>query len=155
VNHRFEKLSSLLNAADTQLNVANLNEISTGSINTIYEAGDKTACPSTIKVDQLSTISKSKTFKVNSSNNKTSSTQSRNSTQLNSIIHNRIHSKQQRFVSDQCKKTFTQTYNLTSHKILNSEKKPYQCELCLPKKFAKSFNLIVHKRLHSGETLSL
>jgi hypothetical protein len=93
MNHRLEKLSSLLNAADTQLNLVNLNEISIGSINIIYEASENNSCLSTIK--PISTIPKSKTFKVNSSNNKTCNRQSTNSTQLNSIIHNRIHSKQQ------------------------------------------------------------
>ena len=137
MNHRIDKLSSLVNANQPQSDVANLNEISIGSINTINEASENNACPSAIKVDPLSTIPKLNAFKVDSSNNKTCTTQSTNSTQLNSFIHNRIHSKQKRFVCDQCQKSFTQRGSLTSHKILHLGNKPYQCDLC-PQKFAKS-----------------
>ena len=109
MNHRLEKLSSLLNANPSQLNVTNTSEISIGSINTINEASENNAFTSTIQVDPLSTIPKLNAFKVNSSNNKTCNTQSTNSTQLNSIIHNRIHSKQKPFACDQCSKDFYST----------------------------------------------
>jgi hypothetical protein len=57
-----------LDAADTQTNVTNLNEISIERENGINEASDN-SCSSTIKVNPLS-IQKSNRFKINSSNKK-------------------------------------------------------------------------------------
>ena len=59
MDHRIEKLSSLLDADETHQNVANINEISIVA----NEAGDENACSSTIKVKPL-LIQKSKRFKI-------------------------------------------------------------------------------------------
>ncbi len=66
MNHHLVNLSSLLNANQSQLNVANLNEISNERENAINEASDNSSCSSTINVRPL-LIQKSNRFKVNSS----------------------------------------------------------------------------------------
>ncbi len=86
MNHRIEKLSSLLDANETQTNVSNKSEISIKC---------DASCSSTIKVEPL-LIPQSKRFKVNSSIRKhkceTCKKIFKISTQLN--IHTRIHLQQ-------------------------------------------------------------
>jgi uncharacterized Zn-finger protein len=137
MNHRIEKLSTLLNASETQLD--DVNEITMQSENVINETSDN-SCSSTIKVEP-SSMPKSPRFKVNSSIKERTITLK---------IHNRIHSKQKRFTCDQCQKTFTQKHNLLTHKMVHTGEKPYQCDLCCMK-FTRSDILTIHKRIHTGD----
>ena len=66
MNHRIEKLSSLLNSNESQLNVANKNEISNEHENAINVTSDNNSCSTIIKFEQIS-MPKSNRFKVNSS----------------------------------------------------------------------------------------
>jgi hypothetical protein len=121
LNHRLEKLSSLLNAKETQLNVENINVITIVE----NEASDENACSSTIKVEPL-LIQQSKISKIKATIRKdTFYKRFTTSTQLS--IHNRIHSKHKRFACDQ--KIFSTKDNLSTHK----GERPYSCDLC-PKK---------------------
>jgi uncharacterized Zn-finger protein len=143
MNHRFEKLSTLLDANETQPNVANRLEISIKC---------KYSCSSTIKVNPV-LMSKSLRYKVNSSIRKykckTCTKRFQTSTQLN--IHTRIHLKQQKpFACDQCQITFTQSCNLKRHKRMHSGEKLFSCDIC-PFKCRESHYLTVHKRTHTGE----
>ena len=98
MNHRIEKLSSLLNSNETQLNMANRNEISIKCKIQTNESNNDNSCSSTIKVNPL-LIPKSKIFKVDSSIKKhkceTCKKRFKTSTHLN--IHKRLHSKQKPF----------------------------------------------------------
>jgi uncharacterized Zn-finger protein len=147
MNHRIEKLSTLLDLKEIQL-----NEISIERQNQTNEVSDNNSCSSPIKVEPLLIVQKSKRFKINSSNRKLKceTCKKRFPSQSKLNIHNRIHSKEKPFACDQCQMTFTQKSNLTTHKRTHSEEKPYQCNFC-PKKFAQFINLISHKRLHTGE----
>ena len=62
MNHRIEKLSTLLDATDTQLNVTNTNEISIERENAINNTSES-SCSSTIKVEPLS-MQKTQRLKV-------------------------------------------------------------------------------------------
>jgi len=103
MNHRIEKLSSLLNANETQLNLSNRNEVTIKLENALNETSDN-ACSSTIKVESLS-IQKSESFKVNSSIKEhqceTSSTQFTNSSQL----------KEPRFTCDHWETKFVRSHH--------------------------------------------
>jgi uncharacterized Zn-finger protein len=151
MNHRIEKLSTMLDEYETQLNVSNKSPLSIECENEINESSDNSSCSSTINVEPL-LLSKSKRFKVNSSIRKctseTSNTKFSNSTQLN--IHHRVHTKQKRFTCDQCEKTFSQRQYLSKHTKLHTGEKPYQCGVC-QKKFSDSSCLLRHKRTHTGE----
>ena len=132
LNDRIEKLSTLLDANETQLNVANIiSEISIEREYELNKASEHNSCSSTIKVNPL-LISKSKRFKMNSSNKKykceTCKKRFKTSTELK--IHNRIHSKEKPFACDQCQMTFCTKGNLTTHKRLHTGEKPYQCDIC-------------------------
>ena len=102
INHRIEKLSTLLDVNESQSNVTNINEISIQRENSISNASYNSSSPSTIKVEPLSMPNNPKRSKVNSSNNQ-NIYEAINSSQMN--IHKRIHSKQKRFACDQCPKT--------------------------------------------------
>ncbi len=69
MNHRIEKLLSLVDANQPQSNVANLSEISNEHEISLNETSDNNSCSSTIKVEPLSMLI-SKRFKSNSSNRK-------------------------------------------------------------------------------------
>ncbi len=136
LNHRIEKLSSLLDANETQPNVSNKSEISIKC---------DASCSSTIKVEPL-------LIPVNSSIRKhkceTCNKRFKTSTQLN--IHKRIHLQQKPFACDQCPKTFNRTCNLKRHKMLHTGEKPFSCDTC-PFKCRESHHLVEHKRTHTGE----
>ena len=129
----------------------NITEISIEHENAINETSDDTSFSSTINVNPV-IITKSKRFKVNSSNNQnigqTCNTNKSNSTQLN--IHKRIHSKEKPFACDQCQKSFTKKSYLTIHIRVHTGDKPYHCEIC-KKKFSNSSDLRRHQRIHTGE----
>ena len=148
LNHRIQKLSTMLDANETQLNVTNINEISIERENTTNEASDNS---SIIKITQL-LMSKSKKFKVNTSIRKHQCETCKETfispSQLN--IHNRIRSKQKPFACDQCQMAFSIKCNLERHKIVHTGEKPYQCGIC-QMKFSLSSNFIRHKRIHTGE----
>jgi uncharacterized Zn-finger protein len=151
MNHRIEKLLTLLDANETQLNVKKINEIFIECENAINETSDDNSCSFTIKVEPLS-MPKSKRFKVNTTIRKhkceTCKKRFKSPSQLN--IHNRIHSKQKSFSCDQCQMAFSQKGSLSLHKRLHTGEKPYRCDIC-QKKFAQSHNLTRHKRMHTGE----
>jgi hypothetical protein len=65
MNHRIEKLSTLLNENQTQLNEANKSKFSIEIENTICESNDAYSCSSTIKVEPI-TMVKSERFNFNS-----------------------------------------------------------------------------------------
>ena len=132
MNHRIEKLSTLLDATDTQLNNANRNKTTIERKNRINETSDNRGL-SAIIVQPLS---------CNVASNEGCTT----SSQLN--IHNRIHSKQKRFTCDQCQKTFAQKSSLILHKRLHSGEKPYQCDVC-QKKFSHLSHFKRHKKSHA------
>jgi uncharacterized Zn-finger protein len=148
LNHRIQKLSTMLDANETQLNVTNRNGISIERENTKNDASDNS---SIIKITQL-LMSKSKKFKVNASIRKHQCETCKKTfispSQL--TIHNRIHSKQKLFACDQCPKAFSIKCNLERHKRLHTGEKPFHCDICL-KKFTQSNDLTRHKMLHTGE----
>jgi general transcription factor IIIA len=141
MNHRIEKLSTLLDSNETQLNVDNATSV----------ASENYSRSSTIKVEPL-LMSKIKRSKVNSSIRKhkceTCKKRFPSPSQLN--IHKRIHSKQKPFACDQCQKTFSQKQNFLKHKRVHTGEKPYPCDLC-PMKFTQLSSLKSHKRIHTGE----
>jgi uncharacterized Zn-finger protein len=151
INHRIEKLFSLLNANETQLNLTNRIEISIECENATNETSDNNPCSSTIKVEPFFEP-KSKRFKVNFSIRKHTCEmcKKRFLSQGHLNIHSRIHLKQKPFTCDQCQKNFTQKDNLITHKRVHSGEKPYLCEFC-QKKFSQLSNLIRHIRVHTGE----
>ena len=129
----------------------NITEISIEHENEINVTSDDNLCSSTINVNPV-IITKSKRFKVYSSNNQNigqaCNTKILNSTQLS--IHNRLHLQQKPFACDQCPKSFTKKSNLTIHIRVHTGDKPYHCEFC-QKKFSNSSDLRRHKRIHTGE----
>jgi uncharacterized Zn-finger protein len=151
MNHRIEKLSSLLNAKETQLNVKNRNEISIQHEDVVNEANDDNPCSSTIKVEPL-LMPESKrsiySFSFKEHKCETCNKRFQTSTKLN--IHKRIHSKHRPFACDQCQMYFSRKDNLSRHKKVHSGEKPFQCDVC-QKKFAEIFHLKRHKIIHSGE----
>jgi len=137
MNHRIEKLSTLLDLKETQLNVTNSNAIN--------EASDNNPSSLTIEVKPL-LIQKSKRFVVTS---KTFNKKFTNLTQ--STIHNRQHPKEKPFACDICQKTFFHKCSLSLHKrTTHTGEKPYHCDIC-QKNFALLHHFIIHKRVHSGE----
>jgi uncharacterized Zn-finger protein len=143
MNHRLEKLSTLLDANQSQLiNPKNRKDISIQREN---------ACSSTIKVKSL-LMTESKRFKVNSSimKHKCETCKKRfpSPSQLN--IHKRVHSKQKPFAGNQCQITFSRKDNLSRHKRVHSGERQFNCDIC-PKTFTTSQNLVTHKRIHTGE----
>jgi uncharacterized Zn-finger protein len=151
MNHRIEKLSSLVDANQPQSNVTDLNEISNEHEISLNETSDNNACSSTIKVEPLSMLI-SKRFKSNSSieKHKCETCKKRFLHLCHLNIHKRIHSKEKPFACDQCPKSFSTKGNLSIHKRVHSGEKPYHCDLC-PKKFSQSNDLTRHKRTHAGE----
>ena len=151
MDHRIEKLSSLLDVKETQLNVTNVNEISIELENQTNEANYDNSCSPTIQDNPL-LIQKSKRFKVNSSISKHKCETCNKRFKYVSLlkIHNLTHSKQKPFACDQCPKSFSTNGSLSRHKRIHSGERPYSCDLC-SKKFAQSGDLIKHKRIHSGE----
>jgi len=150
MNHRIEKLSTLLVANESHQNVENINEIPIELENGINETNDDNSCSSTIKVNPV-LITKSKRFKSNSSKTnigQTCNTKISISTQLS--IHNRLHLQQKPFACDQCQKSFTNISYLTIHIRVHTGDKPYHCEIC-KKKFSNSSDLRRHQRIHTGE----
>ena len=125
MNHRIEKLSTLLDANQTHLNVENR----------INETSEDNSCSSKNKV-----MPKSKRFKVASYKECTTSSQ------LN--IHKRLHLKRKRFACAQCPKTFSVKPNLIIHKRIHTGEKPYSCEEC-QKKFSDLSNFNRHKKSHA------
>jgi KRAB domain-containing zinc finger protein len=155
MNHRIEKLSTLLNSNVTQLqlNVQNENEISIQREDVVNGANDNNSCSSTKKVKPLLIVQKSNRFKVASSIRKhkceTCNKRFLHLCHLN--IHNRMHSKKKRFACDQCQMSFSTKGNLSRHKrTTHSGEKPYQCDIC-KKTFGQSNDLTKHKRTHTGE----
>jgi uncharacterized Zn-finger protein len=151
MNHRIEKLSSLVDANQPQSNVANLNEISNEHEISLNETTDNNSCSFKIKVKPLSMLI-SKRYKSNSSNrkHKCETCKKRFIHLCHLTIHKRIHSKEKPFACDQCQKSFSTKGNLSIHKRVHLGEKPYHCDLC-PKKFAQLAGLTFHKRTHSGE----
>jgi uncharacterized Zn-finger protein len=151
MNHRIERLSSLLDSKQTQLNVTNINEISIESPNVINEAYENNSCSSIVKTNQLF-LPKSKRPKVNSPTKEHQCDMCKKRfiflSQLK--IHKRIHSKETPFSCDQCQMSFYTKGNLKLHRRIHTGKKLYSCDLC-PKKFARSNDLTRHKRMHTGE----
>jgi uncharacterized Zn-finger protein len=148
MNHRIEKLSTLLQTNETQSKVTNIiSEISIGRKNPINETSDDNSCSSTLKVKPF-LMSESKRLKVK--NNTCEKCKKRFPSQSHLNIHKRIHSKQKPFACDQCRKTFTQIGHLSAHKRLHSGEKPYHCGLC-QMTFSQIGSLIRHKRMHTGE----
>ena len=146
MNHRIEKLLSLLDANQTQLNLSNINEIKIEHENALNETSDDNSCSSIIKVKPLFIVQKSKRFKVASNIKCTTSSQ----LNIHKLKYSRIDSKQKRFACDQCPKTFTRKSSLLVHKRIHTGEKPYECDEC-PFKCTQSHHLIRHKRIHSGE----
>jgi hypothetical protein len=102
MNHRIERLYSLLDANETQFNGASLSEIPFDNENAINADSDS-SCSSNINLRQFS-VPKSKTnFSFKKQASEKCSTKFSNSTYLN--IHKRIHSKEKRFACGQCPKT--------------------------------------------------
>jgi uncharacterized Zn-finger protein len=148
MDHRIEKLSALLDANQTQLNLTNIiSDIPIEREYELNEASENNPCSSANKVKPLS-MPKSKRLKIEKYSCETCKKTFKTSTELN--IHNRIHSKQKPFACEQCQMTFSQIGSLNRHKKVHSGEKPYSCDFC-PKKFARSHHLICHKRMHSGE----
>jgi uncharacterized Zn-finger protein len=134
MDHRIEKLSTLLNSNDK-------NDISTERENGTNEAYDDNSCSSTIKVNSL-LMENSNRFKVNSN------TKFQTTSQL--TIHSRVHLKQKRFTCDQCQMAFNRQYNMLIHKRVHTREKLYHCDIC-HMKFARLDYLTKHKRVHTGE----
>jgi uncharacterized Zn-finger protein len=151
MNHRIEKLSSLLDANQSHVNKKNLNEIPIECENGINEASVNNSCSSTIKVEPF-LIQKSKRFQINSSirKHKCEMCKKRFLTSTHLNIHKRIHSKEKPFACDQCQMSFSIKGNLSRHKRVHSGEKPYQCDIC-KKTFAQLSSLTYHKRMHTGE----
>ncbi len=151
MDHRIEKLSTLLDANETQSHAGNLSGILIDRESPTSEASGNSSCSSSIKVESL-IMPKSNKFKVNSSirKHKCKTCNKRFPSQSHLNIHSRIHSKQKPFGCDQCQMAFSHKSNLTTHKRTHTGEKPYSCDVC-PKKFAKSFNLTKHERIHTGE----
>jgi uncharacterized Zn-finger protein len=141
VFHRIEKLSTLLDSNETQLNVDNATSV----------ASENYSRSSTIKVEPL-LMSKIKRSKVNSSfrEHKCETCKKRFISPSHLNIHKRKHSKQKPFACDQCQKNFSQKQNFLKHKRVHTGEKPYSCDVC-HKKFAQSGDLKKHVRTHTGE----
>jgi uncharacterized Zn-finger protein len=151
MNHRIEKLYSLLDAYESQLNVENKSEIAFEHETAANKASENYSCSPTIKIEPL-LMSNSNGFRVHSSTKNICETFKKrfsSPSQLN--IHKRIHSKQKPFACIQCKKTFSLKSNLSKHtRRIHTGEKPHHCDLC-PKKFAQSSGLRRHEIIHSGE----
>ncbi len=100
MNHRFDILSSLLDANESHLNVTNLSEIPIEHEISLNETSDNNSCSSTIKDEPL-LKPKSKKFKVASSNRK--------------------------HKCETCNKRFICLSHLNIHKRIHSKEKPFAC----------------------------
>jgi uncharacterized Zn-finger protein len=145
LNHRIEKLSSLLDSNDTQLNVsANINEIPIERDSAINAASDANSCPSSFMLHN------SNIFMVGSEHTcETYEKKIPNSTQL-SKRKRELQSKEKRFTCDQCQMKFSLKSNLLKHKRIHAEVKPFSCDFC-QMKFSQSSQLTYHTRTHTGE----
>ena len=123
MNHRIEKLTALLDVDESHKNVENKNEISIERHNQTNEVSNNNSCSSTIKVEPLLIVQKSKRFKSNSFFRK--------------------------HKCETCKKTFHTSTKLNIHKRIHSKKKPFACDQC-QMNFSTKGNLIRHKRVHTG-----
>ena len=56
----------------------------------------------------------------------------------------------QTYSCDVCAKSFKKKYNMVTHKRTHTGEKPYACDL-FNKSFSQSSGLISHKRTHTGE----
>ncbi|XP_008820985.1 zinc finger protein 256 [Nannospalax galili] len=65
------------------------------------------------------------------------------------LIQQQKTNSKQRYVCDQCGKSFNQSYSLIYHWRLHTGEKPYKCEVC-GKSFIQSSNLIQHQSVHTG-----
>merc|ERR1712129_392326 len=54
------------------------------------------------------------------------------------------------FMCDQCDKTFSRAFHLTTHKRTHIGEKSFKCDQC-DKAFTASSNLTRHKRTHTGK----
>lgn len=54
------------------------------------------------------------------------------------------------FVCKVCGKIFTQSGNLSRHRLVHSQEKPFQCNVC-SKRFSQKSHLKTHQNVHSGE----
>lgn len=54
------------------------------------------------------------------------------------------------FVCKVCGKIFTQSGNLSRHRLVHSQEKPFQCNVC-QKRFSQKSHLKTHQNVHSGE----
>ncbi len=175
MNHRLEKLTTLFDAADTQLNMSNMSDIPIERENATNLESDRSRS-SSINFKQISMPKSKIDSSFNEHTGEKSDTKFATSTQLN--IHNRQHSKQKHFACNQCPMAFfkkwnlsshtrthtgerpyacdlcsmkfLQSHHLTRHRMLHTGERPYSCDLC-PRKFTQSYDLTRHKRIHSGE----
>ncbi|XP_025032741.1 zinc finger protein 345-like, partial [Python bivittatus] len=68
----------------------------------------------------------------------------------NLISHKIIHTGQKPYKCTECGKSFSLNGHLTSHKRSHTGEKPFKCMEC-GKSFTHSGNLTSHKRIHTGE----
>ena len=152
MNHRIEKLSTLLDENETQSNVPNSNEITIkreNVLNGLNGISDNRGCTA-IKVEPL-IMPKSKRLQINSSirkHSKCDTCKKRFLSPSQLTVHKRIHLKQKRFTCAQCQNTFSKKSYLSIHQRMHTGEKPYSCDQC-PNKFSDPSHLKCHKRKHS------
>ena len=64
--------------------------------------------------------------------------------------HRKIHSVLKPFSCDECGMSFPMKKYLTKHKLVHLSTKPFICDIC-SKDFSHSYDLKIHKRRHAGE----
>ena len=104
MNHRIEKLSTLLDKSENQLKAACLSGISIKCENSMNGANDDNLCSPTLKAKPF-LMPKFKRLQIEKFSCDSYRETLTNSTQL--TIHQRIHSKQRPFACDQCQKCFS------------------------------------------------